>query len=94
MKTLTIKQNEVENVFNCIPNGHFFGVSFEKKDHTIRNLNGRKGVKKYLVENPTKSVTLPDNMIRVYDVVNAGYRTVTLDKVISIRAQGKLFVVR
>jgi hypothetical protein len=66
--------------------GKFITVTFIKKDGTVRNLNGRIGVTKYL-KNGTATVNL-DKYIIVYDTINTGYRCVNKDTIVSVTCEG------
>jgi hypothetical protein len=61
-------------------NGKIFTVKFIKKDGTIRKLNGRLGVEKYLKGgNCTLS---KEKFIIVYDLQAKGYRAVNKDSIV------------
>ena len=65
-------------------NGQFFTVEFIKKDGTLRVMNCRTGVKKYLSNNGKNiKITKPiDNgILRVYDIPKGAYRSINLDTV-------------
>jgi hypothetical protein len=64
-------------------NGKFFTVTFEKKDGTVRTLNGRLSVKAHL--HGGSRTTNPDDYAVVYDVHAKGYRAVAYDRVKEIR---------
>lgn len=66
--------------------GKFVSVTFIKKDGTARKLNGRIGVTKYL-KHGTATVDL-DKYIIVYDTLNAGYRSVNKDTIVSVTCEG------
>ena len=64
--------------------GQFFTVEFIKKDGTLRKMNCRTGVKKYLSNNGKKiQITSPiDNgILRVFDLQKNEYRSINLDTV-------------
>ena len=69
--------------------GKFFTVTFTKKDGSIRTLNGRLGVTKYLKGG--KSTLSPDQFITVYDVQSKGYRAVNVDTIQSVTVDGILY---
>lgn len=69
--------------------GKFFTVTFTKKDGSIRTLNGRLGVTKYLKGG--KSTLNPDQFITVYDVQSQGYRAVNVDTIQSVTVDGILY---
>ena len=63
--------------------GRIFTVSFIKKDGSIRVLNGRLGVKKYLKNGD--STLNPNEYITIYDLKNKGYREVNISTIINIK---------
>lgn len=78
-----LKRTEILEKINLL-NGLFFTVEFIKKDGTIRKMNCRTGVKKYLSNNGKQiKLTSPiDNgILRVYDIHSKGYRSINLDTI-------------
>ena len=70
--------------------GQFFTVEFVKKDGTLRKMNCRTGVKKYLVKNGRTIKTTPaieNGILKVYDVKN-GYRSINIDTIKTISIGG------
>lgn len=67
-------------------NGKMVTVSFIKKDGSLRVINGRLGVTKYLKGGklPAKSA----EHINIYDVKNKGYRSVNRSTIVALRMQG------
>lgn len=67
--------------------GRFFTVIYTKKDGTIRKMNCRTGVKRYVkgADVPAGHVSKRDDMLVVYDVKSNGYRTINRDTIIAIR---------
>lgn len=63
-------------------NGKFFTVTFKKQDGTIRVLNGRFGVHKFVKGGVS---SLNDNNWNVYDTKN-GYRSIKPESIISVSA--------
>lgn len=61
--------------------GKIFTVFFRKKDGSLREMNCRMGVKKYLRSGkPTPSTTSHiEKYVTVYDMKSKGYRTVNLE---------------
>ncbi len=72
--------------------GTFVGITFTKKDGSVRNLNGRLFVKKY-VKGTGKKLGVDSPMIRVYDVKADGFRTVNLQTTESVRMFGTEYLV-
>ena len=82
METLETRQTLLKLI--KFLNGQFFTVEFIKKDGTLRKMNCRTGVKKYLSNNGKSiKITRPiDNgILRVYDVKKEAYRSINLDTV-------------
>ena len=67
-------------------NGKMVTVSFIKQDGSLRVLNGRLGVKKYLKGG--KSSVDTNEYISIYDVQNKGYRSVNRNTIVALRMQG------
>ena len=63
-------------------NGKFLTVTFRKKDGTIRVMNCRLGVTKYLKGG--SSTLNPDKYITVYDLQSKGYRAISKDDILAI----------
>ena len=67
-------------------NGKMVTVSFIKQDGSLRVLNGRLGVKKYLKGG--KSSVDANEYISIYDVQNKGYRSINRNTIVALRMQG------
>jgi len=81
MKTLT--ENQVKTILEVsrkMNNGKFFTVQFYKKDHSIRTLTGRCGVKKYVKGTGSKK---PAYIKTVYEIHKCQYRSIDLTRLIS-----------
>lgn len=66
-------------------NGKMVTVSFIKKDGSLRVLNGRLGVKKYLKGGKINTNT--EEYINIYDVKNQGYRSINRSTIVALRMQ-------
>lgn len=69
-------------------NGQFFTVEFIKKDNTLRRMNCRTGVKKYLIKNGRKIKTVSpfeNGVLKVYDLGAKAYRSISIDTIKSIK---------
>ena len=73
-----------------IPNlqGRFFTVEFMKKDGTIRTINGRLGVKRYLKGG--KATVDGKYYLIMWSVRDKGYRAVRKDAIVRISCDGAL----
>ncbi len=75
-------------IFNAIydSKGRFLTVIFRKNDGTIRKINGRLGVKRYLAGG---NCTLDLNKyIIMYDLKSKGYRAINKDSILSVNTTG------
>lgn len=86
MKTLKLSNQWSMSQFIALSAGKFITVTFLKKDGTIRKLNGRINVTKYLKHGPYVADT--GTGFCVYDVVNKGYRTVKKEAILGITCGG------
>lgn len=71
--------------------GGFFTVTFVKKDGSIRTLNGRLDVKKYLRGGSLSYDPSAFNLIPVFDVQAKGYRMINANTIISLKIGGKSY---
>lgn len=83
---ITISKNEIRRI---VGNG-FFSVSFIKKNGELRSINGRLGVTKYLKGGVNPNTDKPEFLI-VYEN-NNGYRTVSLENITRLCANGKEYL--
>jgi hypothetical protein len=68
--------------------GRFFSVLFVKADGTIRKMNCRGGVRKFLKNADAAPRTTPEGVFVVFDVKAMAYRSIPMDRILSIRANG------
>lgn len=68
-----------------------FGVTFVKKDGTIRDMTCRLGVKKYLKGGELGFDIVEKGLLPVYDLQSEGYRMINLNTVTEIRANGQVY---
>ena len=83
---ITISKNEVRRIVG----DKFFSVSFVKKNGELRTINGRLGVTKHLKGEINVNSDKPEFLI-VYENGN-GYRTVNLESVTRLCANGKEYI--
>lgn len=69
--------------------GRIFSATFIKKDGSIRKINCRLGVVKALQGGALKYNAEAANNLVVYDLQAKGYRTIPLDKLLTLRYNGK-----
>jgi hypothetical protein len=79
-----------EEVLKRISNGKFFTVTFIKRsDGSLRVLNGRTGVKKNLKPEGQQPYDPKDhNLVTVYDMKVRGYRNISCERIVAIKANG------
>ena len=82
----------VENVVKT-SGGHFFGVTFVKKDKTERTMNARLGVAKFLVGGENRVVKPSNSYMTVWDKHANGYRTINLATITKLSVNGEKFEV-
>jgi hypothetical protein len=70
----------------------FMSVTFIKKDNTVRTINGRLNVKKYL-KGGTSTVNREKFLI-LYSIADKGYRAVNKDSILSIAVDGVVIQAR
>ena len=89
---MEISRSEVKKMLKE-SEGKFFGVTFVKKDNSLRKLNGRIGVHINLKgkDSTTKHI---DNYVTVYDIKSRGYRTVNIDTVVGVRINKMEYTVK
>ena len=69
--------------------GRFFGVTFVKADGTLRNMTCRTGVSKHTSGKGLKYSPKERGNVIVWDTSAKGYRTIKLDRLVSLRFGGK-----
>lgn len=92
MANIKIDREDVKAIMKTAT-GTMFNVVFEKKDGTLRSLNGRLHVKKHVKGGVNTTAHIAEYM-KLYDVVNKGYRNVHTDRVKEIHIRGKKYVVK
>ena len=70
----------------------FMTVTFVKKDNTVRTINGRLNVKKYL--RGGKATVDTDKFLVLYSVADQGYRAVNKDSILSVAVDGVIIQAR
>ena len=80
------------NLFQSVldsTNGRFFGVTFIKADGSLRKMTCRTGVKKHTTGTGLKYNARERGNVIVWDTSVKGYRTIKLDRLVSLRFGGK-----
>lgn len=73
--------------------GKYFTVVFQKKDGSIRKMNARLGVKRYLKGGKNNVEAIDRPYLTVFDQKKGAYRTVNLDTVQEVHYLGKVWKV-
>lgn len=68
--------------------GRFFSVLFIKADGSLRSMNCRGGVRKFLKNADAAPRKTPDGVFVVFDVKSMAYRSIPMDRILAIRADG------
>lgn len=68
-------------------NGRTFTVHFVKKDGTVRKINCRTNVRKYLKGGESTIAGKP-NLLSVFDMQKKAYRCINLDTIIDAKVDG------
>lgn len=67
-------------------NGKFFNVTFVKKDGSIRTMNARLGVEKYLKGG--KKTVSEQQFVTVYEPATSSYKNINRDTIMAVRSAG------
>ena len=87
MKTINTIQQFREFVGD---NGRLFSVTFRKADGSIRKMVARLNVKSYLTGSGAKYNAAERNNIVVFSMRDKAYRTIKIDNLLSVKANGEL----
>jgi hypothetical protein len=87
------KTNACDFIEN-IPNGKIFSVVFVKKDGTIRHMNCRKGVKKYLAGGELHYIPSEHGLLPVFDMQIQKYRVINFQTIKEIHFRNEKLVVK
>lgn len=101
MKEEKILDLSLNDLFTMFGKGRFASVTFEKKDGSIRTLTGKTQVNKGINGNGATYDPSERNQLRIFDVNIkdndgmrvGGWRTVTADKVLSVKANKTHYVI-
>lgn len=75
--------------------GKIITVEFVKKDGTVRHLNGRFGVHKYLKTDSGNNWTKDYNRhyLTIFDMKKMDYRVINLKTVLNVKARGHQYLI-
>lgn len=74
-----------------VGNGFATVVFVKRTDGSIRKMNFRMGVKKYLSGGQVAYDPAKHNLAVVYDVGAKGYRSIPVDAIMELKAGGKVY---
>lgn len=66
--------------------GRFFSVLFVKQDGSLRSMNCRGGVRKFLKNADAAPRKTPEGVFVVFDVKAMSYRSIPMERILAIRA--------
>ena len=66
--------------------GRFFSVLFVKQDGSIRKMNCRGGVRKFLKNADAAPRKAPEGVVIVFDVKAMEYRSIPMERILALRA--------
>lgn len=75
-------------VKTLIDNGKIFSVTFRKKNGELKTMRARMGVKSHLKGGELTYSPASRNNIIVFSMDDNGYRTVNVDRIIRLKANG------
>ncbi len=75
-------------------NNSIFGVQFQKKDGSIRDMVARLNVKSHLKGGTLKYDPSKLGYITAFDMQKKQYRTINTNALISLKAKGKTYLVK
>jgi len=82
-------RREAESLIDGIKGGRIFGVTFVKKDGSVRRMTCRKGVFRYVKGTGAGYGAGSLKPLRtVYDMTKGAYRMIPTDRVLEIRTGG------
>jgi hypothetical protein len=74
--------------------GKFFTVVFRKKDGSLRRMNGRLGVRKYLRGGVNKVSRYDTPYITIFECISLGYRTANLQTITKVMANNTIYTIK
>ena len=80
-----------EEILNLIDDKHYFHVRFLKANGEVRDMVASFGVKKFVTGQGKKFEDVDRNLITVWEPKTKAYKSFKADRVISIKANGKIY---
>jgi hypothetical protein len=82
---------KLANLKELLNDGRIFNVSFVKSDGSIRRFNARLGVRSHLKGGATTYNPESHNNLIVFSMDDEGYRTIKVDNILILKANGKTY---
>jgi len=82
---------QLRTLIKELTNDRIFGVTFIKKDGTVRDMTCKLGVKKHLRGGELPYCPVEKGLLPVFDMVKLDYRVVNLNTITEIRANGNVY---
>jgi hypothetical protein len=80
---------KVNDFKEMVADGKIFTVEFIKKDGSLRKMNARLGVKKYVKGIGLSFDPAEKNLLPVFDMQKEGYRMINASTILRIKIGGK-----
>ncbi len=85
---------ELRKLIKTLTGDRIFGVTFVKKDKSIRDMTCKLGVKKHLKGGELPYDPVEKGLLPVFDMQKGEYRTVNLKTLTEIRANGQVYKIK
>ena len=79
-------------LLELVADGKFFGLEFVKRDGSVRTMQARLGVAKYLAGGTKAYDDAAKGIVTVYSTDAGGYRSVRLDSIRTLTVRGTTYV--
>ena len=88
-----MKENNIKNAVleSSLKSGRIFSIKFRKLDGTVKTINARLGVRKYLNGKGMRYVPENHNLIIIYSMTDKGYRAIKKHNIESIKYNGVIY---
>jgi len=83
-----------KQLLNEMQSGKIFTAEFVKKDNTIRTINCRTGVKKYVSGKGLSFDPMAKSLLPVFDLQKKQYRFINLSTLISVTIKQKKYFIK
>ena len=90
---MVMKRDDARKFLYDLVGGSIFTVVFVKKNGELREMNCRKGVKKYLTGAGAKYNPREYDLVFVYDLKKQAYRTINISTLQTLRINGEEYTI-